>query len=256
MNTSCISPEDEKQLLRKGHQTDSKWLVYNVPDNFDLEILYPSDAAFPSSMVARGCTYAFDDYMLDRGLWKFFTTSGFLTGNTTGSLRCPEANLLTFGGPSELQVLYNSSNVSFQGLQETFDNMATSFTNYMRINGHENYSAPALGTVSHYATCLEVRWAWITLPVTLVAMTMFFLLPLTVNFTLRADVPTWKEGLLPLVFRGPLVHQEQERQSDDEDEARAPVSTGNSIKDMEERSKVIRVRLGRVGQEKRQLELT
>lgn len=256
VNTSCISPEDEQQLLREGHQTDSKWLVYKVPDDFDLEILYPPDAAFPSSMVARGCTYAFDDFMLDYGLWNFFSSSGFLTGNTTGSLECPDAILLSFGGPSELQVLYNSSNVSFEGVLEIFDNMATSFTNYMRVNGHENYSAPAHGIVSHYATCLEVRWAWITLPATLVAMTLFFLLPLTVHVTLRADVPTWKAGLLPLVFRGPLVHQEQERQSDDEDEARVPVSTGNSIQNMEERSKLMRVRLGRVGQETRQLELT
>lgn len=227
-----------------------------MPDDFDLGILYPPDAAFPGSMVARGCTYAFDDYFLDYGLSSFFFASGFWTGNILGSLDCPEANLLSFGGPSELQVLYNSSNVSFHGIQETFDNMATSFTNYMRINGNENYSAPAHGIVSHYATCLEVRWAWITLPAILAAMTMFCLLPLTVYATLRADVPTWKESLLPLVFRGPLVHRGQGRQSDEEDEARAPVSTGNSIQDMEERSKLMRVRLSRVGQETRQLELT
>lgn len=258
VNTSCISPEDKEQLSRVGHQTDSKWLVYDMPDDFDLGILYPPDAAFPGSMVAHGCTYAFNDFMLDYGLLSFFGTSGFLTGNTTGSLSCPDAHLLSLRGPSELQVLYNSSNASFGGIQETFDNLATSFTNYMRVNGHENYSAPARGTVSHYATCLEVRWAWIALPAVLVAVTMFCLLPLTVYVTLRAGVPTWKDGLLPLVFRGPLVRQEQGRQSDDEDdsEARAPVSTGNSIQDMEERSKLMRVRLSRGGQETRQLEIT
>ncbi|KAG8157006.1 hypothetical protein KVR01_013228 [Diaporthe batatas] len=220
VNTSCISSEDEQQLLKTGHRIDSKWLVYTAPDDFDLDILYPPDAGFPGSMVSRGCTYAFDDFMLDYGLWNFFSTSGFLTGNTTGSLSCPDAHLLSFSGPSELQVLYNSSNVSFRGLQDTFDNMATSFTNYMRANGHENYSAPAHGTVSHYATCLEVRWAWIAFPAVLVAMTVFVLLPLTVHVTLRADVPTWKDGLLPLVFRGPLVYRDREetRQSDDEDE--------------------------------------
>lgn len=257
VNTSCISPEDEQQLLREGHQTDSKWLVYNASDDFDLGILYPPNAAFPSSMVARGCTYAFDDYSMDDGLVNFFLMSGFLQGNIlVGALMCPEAKFLSFGGPSELQVLYNSSSASFHGIQETFDNMATSFTNYMRTHGHENYSAPAHGIVSHYATCLEVRWAWITLPAILLAMTMFCLLPLTVYTTSRADVPTWKESLLPLVFRGPLVRRGQGRQSDDEDEARAPVSTGNSIQDMEERSKLMRVRLSRVSQETRQLELT
>lgn len=257
VNTSCISPEDEQQLLREGHQTDSKWLVYNASNDFDLGILYPPDAAFPSSMVARSCTYAFDDYFMDDGLLNFFFMSGFLQGNIlVGAFVCPEAKFLSFGGPSELQVLYHSSSASFHGIKEIFDNMATPFTNYMRIHGHENYSAPAHGIVSHYATCLEVRWAWITLPAFLLAMTMFCLLPLTVCTTSRADVPTWEESLLPLVFRGPLVHREQERQSDDEDEARAPVSTGNSIQDMEERSKFMRVRLSRVGQETRQLELT
>lgn len=267
-NTSCLSPEDERQLSKLGYQINSKWLVYSAPDDFNFGSLYPPDAAFPGSMIAHGCTYAFNDLALDWALYDFFAFSRFLTGTLTETVECPIAtvlssgsftdnvtNLLSLGGPSELQVLYNSSNVSFQGIQETFDNMATSFTNYMRMNGHENYSAPAQGTVWHYATCLEVRWAWITLPAVLVTITMLCLLPLTVHATLRADVPTWKTGLLPLVFRGPLVPQAQQRESGGEDEARATVSTGNSIQDMEERSKAMGVRLSRVGHETRQLKL-
>lgn len=246
VNTSCVSPDDEQQLLKQGFQTDSRWLVYNTSNDFNPGIIYAAEAAFPGSMLARGCTYIFDDLMLDMSLWNFF--SDFLTGNVTGKSTCYH-NLISFSGPSELQVLYNSSNVSFQGIQETFDNVATSFTNYMRINGHENYSTPAQGIVWHYATCLEVRWSWITLPVVLAAMTMLCLLPMTVRATLRADVPTWKTGLLPLAFRGPLVHQDHQRQDDDEDHGRAAVSTGNSIRDMEESSKVVRVRLSRVGRE-------
>lgn len=78
---------------------------------------------------------------------------------------------------------------------------------------------------------------------------MLCLLPLTVHATLQANVPTWKTSLLPLVFRGPLVTQEHQRQDYDEDQARAAVSTGNSIRDLEESSKVVRVRLSRVGRE-------
>lgn len=248
VKTSCVSPEDEQQLLKQGYQTDSRWLVYDISIYFNPGILYPADAAFPRSMLARGCMYVFDDIMLDSGVWDFFDTSGFLTGNVTGNMECP-SRMLSFSGPSELQVLYNSSNVSFQGIQETFDNMATSFTNYMRINGNENYSTPAQGIVWHYATCLEVRWSYIALPAVLAAMTMLCLLPLTVHASLRAGVPTWKTGLLPLVFRGPLVHKEHREQAEDEDEGRAAVSTGNSIRDMEERSKAVRVRLSRVGHE-------
>lgn len=257
INTSCISPEDDHRLSKLGYQTDSKWLVYNVSDDFNLTSLYPPDAAFPGSMAAHGCTYAFDDLRLDYGLWNFFTLVGSFTGNITASIECSiPPILLSFSGPSELQVLYNSSNVSFHGIREIFDNMATSFTNYMRMNGHENYSAPAQGIVWHYATCLEVRWAWITLPAVLVTITMLCLLPLTVHATLRADVPTWKTGLLPLVFRGPLVPQAQQRESGGEVEGRATVSTGNSIQDMEERSKGMKVRLSRFGHDIRQLKLT
>lgn len=248
VNTSCVSPDDKQQLLNQGYQTDSRWLVYKTSDDLLFGKLDPADAAFPGSMLARGCMYAFDDLMLDVSLLLFFSWSGFLIGNVTGELSCP-SSMIYFSGPSELQVLYNSSNVSFQGIQQTFDNMATSFTNYMRRNGHENFSTPAQGIVWHYATCLEVRWSYIALPAGLAATTMLFLLPMTVHATLRADVPTWKTGLLPLIFRGPLVHQDHQGQVDDEDEGRAAVSTGNSIRDMEERSKAVRVRLSRVGHE-------
>lgn len=173
VNTSCISPEDKHQLSKQGHQTDSKWLLYDMSNDLSLELMYPSNAVFPASMVACGCTYAFDDIWVDDALREFIDMSGFLSGNVTGSISvsinidphrngsstCDLALMSTFSGPSELQVLYNSSNTSFQGIQEIFDNMATSLTNYMRTNGHENYSAPAQGIVWHYATRLEVRWA-------------------------------------------------------------------------------------------------
>lgn len=158
VNTSCISPDDEQQLLKLGYRIDSRWVVYNMSEDFDHGIVYPADAAFPGSMLARGCTYGFGRLsMLDLSLGDFFASSDFLAGNLTGRIVCPNPYMVAFRGPSELQVLYNSSNVSFQGIQKTFDNMATSFTNYMRINGHENYSTPAQGIVWHYATCLEVR---------------------------------------------------------------------------------------------------
>lgn len=176
---------------------------------------------------------------LDLSLQMLFQKIMFFDGIVVGAgsscndvYRCFDS----FSGPIELQTLYNSSNVSFAGINQTFDNIATGFTNYMRLNGNATFSAPAQGVVWHYATCLNVRWPWIALPASLVALTSLVLLPLTIFFTARAEVPVWKAHPLPFILRGPFV-----------DEDSLPDGIGprpaQSVDSLEDMVKEVRVRL-------------
>lgn len=215
VNTSCLSPEERSKLVQEGYSVAQSWLRYNFPfnitsldpDDYDLG-LYDPVAGYPYSMDARGCTYMFGPY-LDLSLQLFFGEINFFNGTVAGVggyvFPGPNNTFDSFSGPIELQTLYNSSKVSFASINQTFESMVTGFTNYMRQNGHANYSAPAEGVVWHYATCLNVHWPWIALPASLVALVSLVLLPLTILSTTRAEVPVWKAHPLPFILRGPFV---------------------------------------------------
>lgn len=217
VNTSCLSPEERSNFMHEGYSITQSWIRYNSPLNvtrFDSHnpdsIWHNTGAEYPASMDARGCIYMFGPY-LDLSLQMFFDKSNLFDGIVAGAgTSCEDVYrcLDSFSGPIELQGLYNSSKVSFAGINQTFENIATGFTNYMRQNGNANYSAPAEGIVWHYATCLNVNWHWVALPASLVALTSLVLLPLTVLFTARAEVPVWKAHPLPFILRGPFVDED------------------------------------------------
>lgn len=219
VNTTCLSPEESSKLVREGYSVTQSWIRYNFPWNatsFDPHdpyfIWHNTGAEYPAPMDARGCTYIFGPY-LDLTLQMLFRNIMFFDGivvgagaggSCTGTGPCFDS----FSGPSELQALYNSSQVSFVGIAQTFDRIATGFTKYMRQNGNANYSEPAEGVVWHYATCLNIHWPWIALPASLVALTSLILLPLTIIFTEQAEVPVWKAHPLPFILRGPFVDED------------------------------------------------
>lgn len=217
VNTSCLSPEERSQLVREGYSVEQSWLRYKFPWN--VTSFNPADpgsfwvnrgAEYPASMDARGCTYLFGHY-LDHTVRMFFQSINFFNGIVAGagnSFSPSNRRFDSFSGPKELEALYNSSRVSFASINQTFENIATGFTNYMRQNGNANYSSPAKGVVWHYATCLNVHWPWIALPASLVALTSLLLFPLTVLFTARAEVPVWKAHPLPFILKGPFVDED------------------------------------------------
>lgn len=255
VNTSCLSPEERSKLVHEGYSVEESWLRYKSPWNVttfdpdDPDSIWPNiSPEYPASMNAQNCTYMFGPY-LDLALQMFFEKIMFFDGTVAGAGAGSSCQPLgpcfaSFSGPIELQALYNSSRISFAGINEAFENIATGFTNYMRQNGNANHSAPAEGVVWHYATCLNVHWPWLALPASLVALTSLILLPLTIFFTARAEVPVWKAHPLPFILRGPFV-----------DEDSLPDGQGprpaQSVDGLENMVKEVRVRLDHAGGEAR-----
>jgi hypothetical protein len=137
--------------------------------------------------------------------------------------------------------LYNRSAISFDTVRDTFEDLATGLTNYVRTHGHRNYSEPQLGTTWHHAICLDIRWPWIAMPVTL-WLGVAALLCYAIVITSRRDVPVWKASPLPLLFRGPLVQVEGSGlNGEGEGEGE-----GETVLEMEKKAERIVVQLDRV----------
>ena len=115
---------------------------------------------------------------------------------------------MSFSGPQAVQTIFNFGNVTFDRVNETFANVSTSLTNYVRQNGAKDFSAPALGAVAQDKTCIAIRWPWLAFPAALVLLTLTFVVIVVLETRptgARPDI--WKSSPLALLYHG-LGHQD------------------------------------------------
>ncbi len=162
VDTECLTPFERSSLDSAGYVIgpNTKWLPYNL--TFDPTIV--SNSSFPSSMLANGCLYAFDEF-LSMSLWTSYL-SYFFNGTINGAMG-ENSQINHINGPQNLQTIYNYGNISFDRVNSIFHNISDTMTTFVRQNGQSNQSTPAAGTVWHDDTCLEVRWGWLALPAVL-----------------------------------------------------------------------------------------
>lgn len=72
-----------------------------------------------------------------------------------------------------MQTIFNNGNATLQTVTNTFAKLATSMTNSMRQNGYDVEKAQGLTYKNE--VFIKVRWAWLTLPITLVLLSIVFL---------------------------------------------------------------------------------
>ena len=108
-----------------------------------------------------------------------------------------------YTGPQNLRTIYNFGNLSFHDVEQTFQNISNSFTNYLREHGNENYSASVLGQALRHETCLAVRWVWLMFPSVAVLLTLLFFAAMVFDTRPtghRAQI--WKSSPLALLYHG------------------------------------------------------
>ena len=205
IDTKCLSPKERQDLGYAGYTLDpnSKWLAYNLSFTFNQTPQnISSNATSPQSMLANRCMYIIDKLFI-AVLWEDFLAdffSGTVVGNT-GNDSFGEIHELD--GPQVLQTIYNYGNVSFDRVDEIFQNFSKSMTTFFRENPTSNYSTPANGLVMHDQTCLSVRWSWMAFPAILVLLTLiFFIAMIIATRPLGSRAPVWKSSPLPLLFHG------------------------------------------------------
>ncbi|KAH8680706.1 hypothetical protein BX600DRAFT_2919 [Xylariales sp. PMI_506] len=203
LDTDCPTEQERQELTTAGYDmtgTD-RWLAYNI--TFDPSATIPDNSSsFPESLFAHGCVYIIDQSFINQLLED--QLSSLLLGSVdryhSETATSNAAN--SFTGSQQLLYMFDSGNVNMTGINLAMDNVAQALTLWVRANGYANYSDPAAGHVFHTMTCLEVHWAWLTLPAVL-ALLALLVLVLTVVTTARQGLPVWKASPLPLLLHGP-----------------------------------------------------
>ncbi|KAK7711254.1 hypothetical protein SLS63_012687 [Diaporthe eres] len=202
LDLHCITSADRRNLIRNGYDLANagRWLPYNTTFNASNPV--NASSPFPESLLANECLYIITPFFIEafsgETLWPF------LIGNVTRSVAEPASPIhaYIFEGTEQLLHLYNSGNVSMESIRDTFANLAQALTLWVRSNGDPVHSRRAEGDVIHYAVCVRVTWAWISLPAALAGLALM-MLALTVATTARRAVPMWKLFPLAVLLCGP-----------------------------------------------------
>jgi uncharacterized protein DUF3176 len=220
VDTHCISQDEINGLTRIGYDTaqQNRWLPFNLtlPQGYSTNSTQsiPSNATFPLSMFAKGCVYMIP-YIFTKGFYEYFLSS-FLNG-TVQVNRGAGSPASGYSGPQVLQRLYNYGDTNFTWIDSIMRNGSTALTNQIRQTGVTNFSTPATGVVSHFATCVQIQWYWISLPAISGGLALI-LLVLSIGYASVDEVPIWKSSPLALIF-----HTEQQGQLLSEHDADAEV---------------------------------
>lgn len=246
VDTTCLSEVERLSLLKAGYHLDpsTRWLAYNLtfdPDDSGLTCqdtandsnnIFPqcqnvsSHAPFPESMLSHECLYILDNICWG-SLGEYL--DDYFQGTVEGEVGLDSIDVIK--GPQNLQTIYNYGNVSFDRVNEIFQNISNSMTKNIRQNNFGKWSNPAEGVVMHDQTCLSVRWPWLAFPAVLVLLTVVFFVAMIIDTRpTRSRAPIWKSSLLALLFHG----------FEPQDKYRAVVG---DLSEMEELEKDIIVRL-------------
>lgn len=153
----------------------------------------------------------------------------WLNSTLQGSMNTSTSLVDTSNGPvwanDEIQTLNVTTDWSY-----LMGALATCMTTYIRSSGFKNSVGVAEGTAFKNETYVQVQWVWLCLPMTLVSMSILFLVAtMIVNHRKRAMA--WKSSSLALLFHGL--------------EGVGSRGTGEGMGDMDELAKKTRVILTR-----------
>jgi hypothetical protein len=87
-------------------------------------------------------------------------------------------------------------------IDSLFASFSETFTNWVRETGNSNHSRLAVGTINHYATCINATWSWLALPVSLALLSLLMLFA-TICTQKSNNNPFWKSNVLAFIFHSP-----------------------------------------------------
>ena len=212
VDTTCLSDYERLSLVKAGYHLDpnTRWLAYNLTFDPDpSNTMCPNvscpratdSTSFPESMLANECLYILDN-MFVGNFWEEYL-DGFFNGTIEGEALGLDGSIDVIKGPQSLQTIYNYGNVTFDRVNETFQNISDSITSFIRQSKFSNWSNPAEGVTMRDQVCLSVRWGWLALPAVLVLLTVIFFIAIIVDTRPTGNcAPVWKSSPLALLFHG------------------------------------------------------
>ncbi|KAN0071804.1 hypothetical protein V8E54_010400 [Elaphomyces granulatus] len=104
-----------------------------------------------------------------------------------------------------LSGLYNFSNATLETVQSTFDSIAQSITNRLRIDNSGTVVTKLVhGTAIKTDTCIAFSWKWLLFPALHLILTAIFLaIAMLQPIYEKVEKPLWKSSILPLLYASP-----------------------------------------------------
>ncbi|KAI0427580.1 hypothetical protein F5Y09DRAFT_350331 [Xylaria sp. FL1042] len=107
----------------------------------------------------------------------------------------------TYIGSIVAKNLWRNTTTSFGSVDMYMRNLSDVMTAIIRNNGANGARDYTTGGVVLDTTCIDVRWAWLSFPVALVALSFIFLLMLAVQSLARSSaVRSWKSSNIAILF--------------------------------------------------------
>jgi hypothetical protein len=126
---------------------------------------------------------------------------GLNVAAVTGVLQTMYNNRSAFSGIGDLWIkkFYHQGNATLDTANEYMKGLAISMSATMR-NSQNATQDPALGAVYVQQTCVRIKWAWISLPASLVLMAIMFLVVTMWSSLTQSWHGMWKSSSLALVL--------------------------------------------------------
>ena len=106
-------------------------------------------------------------------------------------------------GPSGTQVTFNEGNFDVDTIGGHMQNIADSFTGYMRRSAPEGFGHPASGVTTQFETCIAIRWGWYAAPVTCAIAAIAFYVAICWHLVQEGGWRyNWKSSIVALMLHG------------------------------------------------------
>lgn len=221
VDNQCLA-QNESAPANEEWGDERRWSPYNLNLTVPDEDIYiagdETNLPFPSdftSLLDSGCLYLISAAEIMR------LADGYLRGAVQAQSASARGNesvwtLSGFEGPEFIQTIYNRGDTDLDRVQTLFANISDSLTTYIRthgtdsqqLSGSTDLSRNAQGKVYHYATCLKVRWAWISYPASLSVLAALFLF-VVVEVSRKQGSSVWKNSPLAWVLRADFLRNEE-----------------------------------------------
>jgi hypothetical protein len=150
------------------------------------------------------------------------TWKGLSCTKTRSSSQSYDGVIPSLGVGTVLRSLYNGyGNNSFSNITHYFDTIATSMSNRFRVNygsptKPQGTDVPPLdvvrGTAWQTKVCVEMRGAWLLLPICLTTLTtLLSLWTIWTNWRHRHTRPVWQDSILPFLFYGHMFGPQDQK---------------------------------------------
>ncbi|MCJ1442339.1 MAG: hypothetical protein MMC23_002833 [Stictis urceolatum] len=219
VRVGCLTPRTRARLLADNLISDhTEWMAWNgtcLGGTEDENIGSATQEAIPSE-----CVFQWSRSALLENFFSLPEASEYGSNDTSALLEIQRGNLSNV--PDNLEAHFKPRLDFFsQGLESLLNNGALTFESRGKLDPKANYpeldvwkpsgnaskitrvnNSPALGVTHEMASCIHVRWVWLTLPSGLIVATIIFFACMVIQAAPEAEHSTWKSSPLALLWHG------------------------------------------------------